>query len=84
LGLPSVDGQLMDESSRQAVGTPEVSDRGPPGSDGLTQHGADRSVEPPGLLVAQGTGHPARMDVGPMERLVGVDVSDSCDPALVE
>jgi hypothetical protein len=61
-----------------------VVDRGSAGSNGLAQHADDREVQRVNLNGTQRARRGERMDLCAPECLVGVDVADAHDAALVK
>ena len=84
LAVAAVDEELVLKRALDAVGVAEVVDRGAAGvearlqrrDDGVAQRRDLRALEPARLA--------QRVDARAKQRLVGVDVADARDPALVE
>ena len=79
-----MDEEPLLEGAAGAVDVAKVVDRRPLGVDPGLQRLLDRVAQRLELPTRQPTGRTQRMDPGPEQRLVGVDVADAGDPALVE
>ena len=79
-----MDEEAVLEGAAEAVDVAEVVDRGPARVDPFEQRRDDGVAQAPVLLECQPPGGPQRVDAGTEEGLVGVDVADARDAALVE
>ena len=80
----AVDEEAVLEGAAEAVDVAEVVDRGPARVDPFEQRRDDGVAQALVLLEREPPGGPQRVDAGAEEGLVGVDVADARDAALVE
>src|SRR3954447_19043323 len=83
LARPSIDGEPRRESAALALCVEIIAEAGPARLDGLSQHADDRVAKRRGFTRAEGGGATGRVDSGPPQSLVRVDVPYSGDGLLV-
>ena len=79
-----MDEELVLEGAAYAVHVTEVVDARAARLDARVQCRDHALAQARVLLAREPAGGPARMDAGPEQRLIGVDVADTGDPALVQ
>src|SRR5215213_11194784 len=84
LPLAGVDEELVLHPPLLATGVAVVVDRGAAGVDPRLQRGDDGVAQRLGVLGLHRAGGRERVQLGPEQGLVGVDVADPGDPGLVE
>src|SRR4051812_19959716 len=84
LALAAVDEELVLEGALDAVGMAEVVDRRTARAEARLERRDDRVAQRGDLAALQRARAAQRMDAGAKERLVGVDVADARDAALVQ
>src|SRR5262245_45385585 len=84
LALPSVDLELVLHPARAAVRRAVVAKRRALALDAGPERGSNAAVKRPQLVLAQLAGRSQRVHPRTPERLIGVDVPDARQPALVE
>src|SRR5262245_34079630 len=84
LAVPAVDAELGLHPPRGAVGVAVVAQRGALPRDAAPERPLDPTHERLQLFRLEVACRAQRMEAGPPERLVGIDVSDAGEHALVE